>query len=202
MLPEPSLPHSPGLDSSATSESSEAAPHSFLPRVILHVFDSFLTCFNAFSIAHEYRHRPSYDPNSFLTIDQLSNTSHNPSSTGALFPPPEMSPPPPPPPWPWKNLDIWRLMTWMMTRSKQKSKAEVTCLIHEVIQSENFNCNHFVGFNAHTEMKHFDKSEKAPGPESESNNTASPVQDAWKESTISISYLQENDTQMEMDRSS
>ena len=51
-------------------------------------------------------------------------------------------------------------------------------------------------------MKHFDKSEKAPGPESESNNTASPVQDAWKESTISISYLQENDAQMEMDRSS
>ncbi|KAG1787318.1 uncharacterized protein HD556DRAFT_1448805 [Suillus plorans] len=37
-------------------------PNSHPTRVILHVFDSIRTCFNTFSIARQYRHRPSYDP--------------------------------------------------------------------------------------------------------------------------------------------
>jgi hypothetical protein len=183
LLPE--IPISPGLDSGAAnvSDSSEATPHSILPCVILHVFDSFRTSFNAFSIAREYRHRPSYDPNSFLMIDQLTNMAHNPSSNNVPSPD-AFPPPPPPPPWPWKNMGIWRLMTWMLTGSGRKSKAEVTRLIHEVIRSEDFNRNHFIGFNTHTEMKYFDKSENAPGHESDSIYLS---QDAWKESTVSIS---------------
>ena len=179
VLPEPSLPHSPGVDSSTEL----ATPQSILPRVILHVFDSFRTRFNAFHIAREYRHRPSYDPDSFLTIEQLTNTNPNPSSAGAPLPP-DISPPPPPP-WPWKNMGVWRLMTWMMTGSKQKSEAEVTRLVHEVFHSEDFDRSHFIGFNAHTEMKHFDNSENIPG--SKLDTVPSPVQDTWVESTISIS---------------
>lgn len=184
VLPEPSLPYLPSLDPGAASasESSEAAPRSILPRVILHVFDSFRTTFNVFSIAREYRHRPSYDPDSFLTIDQLTNTTYEPSSDGVSF---SDVLPPPPPPWPWKNMGIWRLMTWMVTGSRRKSEAEVTRLVHEVINSKDFDRNHFIKFNAHTEMKHFDKSENAPDTESDSTPHLS--QDAWKESTISIS---------------
>lgn len=111
-LPEPplSLPTS-SLDSgaasmSADSESSEAtlSPQSFLPHVILHVFDSLRTSFNTFSIAREYHHRPSYDPDSFLTIDQLANTIHEPLSDGVPSPDASL---PQPPPWPWKNMGIW-----------------------------------------------------------------------------------------------
>jgi hypothetical protein len=99
VLLEPFLPYSPGL------ESSETSPQPILPRVILHVFDSFRTCFNAFHIVREYHHRLSYDPDSFLTMDQLTNTSPNPSSAGAPLPP-DISPPPPPP-WPWNNMGVW-----------------------------------------------------------------------------------------------
>ena len=73
----------------------------------------------------------------------------------------------------------------MMMGSRIKSKAEVTRLVHKVIKSEDFNHNHFTGFNVHTEMKHFDKSEITPRDESDS--TLDLAQDAWKESTVSIS---------------
>ena len=184
MLPEPSLPCSSGSDLGATSEPSEAAPRSILPHVILHVFDSFRTRLNAFSIAREYCHRPSYDPDSFLTVDQLTNTTYDSHSTSGNVSSLDVSLPPPPP-WPWKNMGIWRLMTWMMTGSRIKSEAEVTRLVDEVLKSEDFDCDHFIGFNAHTEMKHFDKSEIAPGDES--GITLNLAQDGWKESTISIS---------------
>ena len=78
-------------------------------------------------------------------------------------------------------------MTWMMTGSRMKSEVEVTRLVHEVIESEDFDRNHLIGFNVHTEMKHFDKSKNSPRPRHESNSTPNLAQDAWKESTISIS---------------
>lgn len=188
VLPEPSLPFPSSVDTDAASasESSETTPRSILPRIILHVFDSFRTRFNAFSIAREYRHRPSYDPDSFLTIDQLTNTTHElPSGTGGPgMPSPDVLPPPPPP-WPWKNIGIWRVMTWMMTGSRQKSTAETTRLILDIFSS-GADHNHFSGFNAQTELKHFDKSENTPGHESDSY-MPNQTQDAWKESTVKIS---------------
>ena len=75
-------------------------------------------------------------------------------------------------------MGIWRLMTWMITGSRQKSEAEVTRLVHEVIQAEDFDHSHFDGFNAHTQMNHFDKSENA--------TDAGLRQDGWKESSVDI----------------
>jgi hypothetical protein len=79
-------------------------------------------------------------------------------------------------------MGIWRLMTWMMTGNRQKSEAEVTCLVHEVIQSDNFDHHHFDGFNARTQMKHFDKSEDVAD-----EHNAGLKQDGWKESSVDIS---------------
>lgn len=73
-------------------------------------------------------------------------------------------------------MGIWRLMTWMITGSRQKSEAEVTRLVHEVIQAEDFDHSHFDGFNAHTQMNHFDKSE----------NATNAGLDGWKESSVDI----------------
>ncbi|KAF8452317.1 hypothetical protein L210DRAFT_789185, partial [Boletus edulis BED1] len=69
LLPEPSLPS----QANAEARPSESGPTSRLPRVILHVFDSFRTTLNKFGVARDYHHRPSYDPDAFVTIDQLSN---------------------------------------------------------------------------------------------------------------------------------
>src|SRR5207245_3932809 len=60
-LPEPPLPVDP------------APASTFLPQVILHVFDSIRTSFNKFGIAREYRHRPSYDPEGGVPAQELAN---------------------------------------------------------------------------------------------------------------------------------
>ena len=85
------------------------------------------------------------------------------------------------PPWPWKSMSIWRLMTWMMTGSRQKSEDEVTHLIHEVIQAEDFDRTHLDQFNARTQLRKFDNSENAPGEDSTNLR-----QDSWRESSVCI----------------
>ena len=66
-----------------------------------------------------------------------------------------------------------------MTGSKQKSEAEVTRLAN-MVQADNFDPHDLRGFNAHTEMKHFDRSESALD---ESNPLQ---QDGWRESSVNI----------------
>lgn len=129
-------------------------------RVVLHVFDSFRTAFNKFGIARDYRHRPSYDPDSFLSVSDLSdlptlpNNDDNNSnelpgncedcygSSGARAPP-----------WPWANMSIWRLMSWKLTGTNQKSNNEVTRLVNDVIQAADFKVDDLTGFNASSESK-------------------------------------------------
>jgi hypothetical protein len=123
-----------------------------------------------------------YDPDAFVTIDQLSNVKPGDQPNDMSSAIPNIPSLPPAPPWPWKNMGIWRLMTWMMTGNRQKSEAEVTCLVHEVIQSDNFDHHHFDGFNARTQMKHFDKSEDVAD-----EHNAGLKQDGWKESSVDIS---------------
>jgi len=70
-------------------------------------------------------------------------------------------------------------MTWMLTGSKQKSEAEITRLA-ETLQSNDFDCRDLQGFNAHTEMWHFDNLES-------SLDERDPLQqDGWKESSVNI----------------
>ena len=51
-------------------------------------------------------------------------------------------------------------MTWMLTGSRRKSEAEITRLV-ETLQSSDFDCCDLQGFNAHTEMWHFDNLESS-----------------------------------------
>jgi len=155
-VPEPPLPV-PIIGEDATLvESDDSAPQSTLPHVILHVFDTIRTSFNSFGIAREYRHRPSYDPDAFVSVDQLSKI-HDDEVPVPIPSTPRMLPLPP---WPWKNMSIWRMMNWMMTGSRHKSEAEITRLAN-MLQADDFDPRDLRGFNAHTEMKRFDNSEIA-----------------------------------------
>ncbi|KAG1883849.1 hypothetical protein F4604DRAFT_1981657 [Suillus subluteus] len=124
------------------------SPPSTLPRVILHVFGSFRTSLNQFGIGREYRHRPTHDPDAFVSADQLSNFYPNLSFNTEL----EATSSSKAPPWPWRNMSVWRLMTWMLSGSNQSSEAQVTRLVREVISAEDFKVDDVKGFNAHTEM--------------------------------------------------
>ncbi|KAI6135957.1 hypothetical protein F5141DRAFT_996228 [Pisolithus sp. B1] len=147
-----------------------------IPSVILHVFDSFWLAFNVFGITQEYHHRPSYDPDLFLSPSELSNAmSHtmvdnHASETDYI----------PHPPWPFQTMSVWRLMKWMLTGSKQKSKAEVTNLISTVITAEDFRPEDLQGFSAHMEMKQFCTSEKSL------HTDHMFCKDGWMEVSISI----------------
>ena len=155
----------------------EPPPPPLLPRIILHVFDTFRTAFNPFGIAREYRHRPSCDPDSFLSLEELSNKC---SHTSIVELPKDFACPPLPP-WPWGSMTIWRLMNWMFSSGQQKSAAEVTRLASTVLTAEDFCPDDLVGFNAYTELRRFDASENELNPNSPFHH------DGWTQSSITIS---------------
>ena len=69
----------------------------------------------------------------------------------------------------------------MITGSRQKSEAEVTRLVREVIHSDDFDHHDFDGFNAHTQMKHFDRSEMVTD-----DHDTSLQHDGWMKSSTNI----------------
>ena len=105
LLPEPPLPV---IDPQPTSSSS------VIPCVFLHIFDLFWTQFNKFGIAHAYRHCPLHNPDSFLNVDELSQSCQPIVPNLAEGCRGDYSPP-----WPWSNMSIWHLMTWKETGSNQ-----------------------------------------------------------------------------------
>lgn len=166
ILPEPALP-----------VPMEPAPLSCIPHVILHVFNSFCTTFNPFGIAWEYHHWPSQDPDSFLILKDLSNqhsAANEPETLLAFSMPPVPS-------WLWKSMLIWRLMSWMLSGSNQKSVGEVTCLADTVITTDDFCPADLMAFNASTKLKYFDNSENEMDPENPF------CKDGWLESSVTIS---------------
>ena len=144
--------------------------------MFLHVWDCFLTQFNKFSIARAYHHRPSHDPDSFLSIDELSQLTQPivPSSTQGQRSDYSL-------PWPWSNMSIWHLMSWKTTGGILKSNSEVTRLVHEVLQAPDFNIPDLSRFDASREAAWFDVAEKSIPPEDVFGI------DRWKYTAIDIS---------------
>jgi hypothetical protein len=152
-------------------------PGSFaVPRVLLHVRDSMRTVPNRFGLLREYPHRPSYDPDAFMSPEDLSNyptseqTNKSPSSDNddshAA-------------PWPFKNMSVYLIMEWMITGSNQKSVGEVDRLA-DMLRGGVFRPEELVGFRARQENKRMDTSE-GNGPDNPYSA------DGWTESNIHIS---------------
>ncbi|KAI6117906.1 hypothetical protein EV401DRAFT_1862879, partial [Pisolithus croceorrhizus] len=141
-----------------------------LPRVILHVFNSFQTGFNKFGIAHEYRHRPSYDLEHSISVHELSESTGNGSTVGSSDIQFKL------PLWPWPNMSIWRLMAWQSMGSGEKSSAETTRLVHNVLLTEDFNLEDISEFNAETATRSMDRLEATLSSDSKSISQ----QDGWK----------------------
>ena len=156
-------------------------------RVILHVFDPLRTAFNTFGIARDYRHCPSYDPDSFLSVSDLSDTprvssrefgSAGPESCEDLYGPSGDRAPP----WPWANMSIWRLMSWKLTGSNQKSNDELTRLVKEVIQAPDFKVADLAKFSALTELRRLDNEDTGV-----LDLAGAFSRDDWKQATPEIS---------------
>jgi hypothetical protein len=92
-------------------------------------------------------------------VDQLSNLYPSLSPNSELSSAPEAAFFSKPPPWLWKNMSVWRLMTWMLTGSNQTSHAQATRLVKDILSAEDFRIKDVKGFNAYTEMGCLDSSE-------------------------------------------
>ena len=147
-----------------------ASTPSILPRVILHVFDSFRTAFNKFGIAREYRHRPSYDPEQSVPIEELANFGNGGGTAVDLGTSHQSAP------WPWSNMSVWRMMAWLLTGNGEKSSGETNRLVDGVLLADDFDLKDLSGFNAETAMRKLDQAEAAL----QSNPTSSVNWDGWK----------------------
>ncbi|KAF8189081.1 hypothetical protein K438DRAFT_2144948, partial [Mycena galopus ATCC 62051] len=147
-------------------------------RVILHVRDTMETAWNRFRVLRLYLHRPSYDPDSHVRPEDLANFPLEPeqqASLAAEHDTPDSTQPPPP--WPFRNMTIYNIMSWLNTGSNQKSEAEATRFVNDVIHAPDFVKEDLLGFNAHTENMRFDKASSADAPWN---------QDGWKEIDVDI----------------
>ncbi|KAJ7123862.1 hypothetical protein C8R43DRAFT_899420 [Mycena crocata] len=136
------------------------------------------TALNRFRIFRDYPHRPSYDPDAHVGPEDLANfpldeehltalsAEHNTTDSTQ-----------PPPPWPFSNMTKYNFMSWLNTGSNQKSEAEATRLVNEVIHAADFSPQDLRGFNAHRENQLFDKSSSRDAPWN---------RDGWKELDVNI----------------
>jgi Plavaka transposase len=127
--------------------------HTTIRRVVLHVRDTLRTGLNRFGLLREYLHRPSYDPDSSIPIEDLSN-SLEPNVTSV-----DQHEKRPPPPWPFTSMSVYLVMEWMITGGNQKSIAEVDRLVKEVLSHKAFRPGDLAGFSARRESKRLDAAE-------------------------------------------
>ena len=139
-----------------------------LPRVFLIVRDGLKTLLGSFGLWRHYAHRPSYDPDSIVPNDDLAGSDPNHTSGNPR-------PTHPGPPWPYQNMSVYRLMTWLNTGSKSKSEGEAQRLVDEVLRAQDFNPLDLHGLNIRRETRLFDSSEKSL-----------PLLDSFKKASISI----------------
>ncbi|KAJ6448151.1 hypothetical protein C8R45DRAFT_850481 [Mycena sanguinolenta] len=153
-------------------------PDSVVRRVILHVSDTMQTALNQFRIFRLYRHRPSHDPDAHVEAEELANYPLNEerlTSLEAEHNPPESTSPPPP--WPFANMTIYNIMSWLNTGSQHKTEGETTRIVDDVMFTPDFSLEHLRGFNAHRENQRFDKAASADVPW---------TRDGWKEVGVEI----------------
>ena len=126
------------------------------PYHLLHVRDWMCTGANRFGLLCEYSDRPSYDPDSAVQAEDLSDYYKSRKSNTQPELPPNISWPPPP--WPYKNLSTYLLIDWMMMGSSLKSIGEVNHLVRCVINAKNISVDDLGTFNAQQELHSLDKS--------------------------------------------
>jgi hypothetical protein len=133
---------------------------SQIKRVTLIVRDRLVTMANIFGIWRDYSRRPSYDLDTVVYPDELSNLHTNISHDDINSSPSLCSAPSPP--WPFANMTIWRLMTWMNSGSAAKSEKEINRLAETIRDAGGFPAADLEGFNAHRENQRFDAAQRFP----------------------------------------
>ena len=146
-------------------------PRSRLPTVYLIVTNPLKTALNSFGIFRQYLFHPSHDPDALVNPSDLSNLpTHHPSLPLTKSKETDRDPP-----WPFANMSTWRLMHWVNTGTKSKSKGEVDRLVNNVLNASDFRAEDLHNFSTHRENRRFDAA-----------NKATPLEDSFQVTSISI----------------
>jgi hypothetical protein len=147
-------------------EAGGAGPAHRVARILLVVRDRLVTTANSFGVWRDYPRCPTIDPDSSLSLEELSNShwvrsnllsESTSANLPAMFSPDSDSDSKHPFYWPCQNATIWRVMAWLNNGKTAKSEAEATAFVETVIHASDFNKNELIGFNAHQENQRLDK---------------------------------------------
>lgn len=113
---------------------------------------------NKFGLWREYLHRPSYDPDSLISIEDLANPGfrETPTVTDPCIPPEQ--------PTSFINKTISLLMAWFNNGNPQKSEAELNALVRDVLLHPDFDVTELEDFDAGRANKQADKDARAALP--------------------------------------
>ncbi len=149
-IPEPEAPLP------AETEPAGSGTAGRITRVILIVRNRLVTALNSFGLWRDYPERPSFDPDSNLTLEDLATPCHK-SHLSGISNDPSDSVSARPAYWPYPNPTIHGVMKWLNNGKTVKSEAEITHFVQDVVLVPEFQKADLIGFDAHRENQRLDK---------------------------------------------
>ncbi|KAG2052923.1 hypothetical protein BDR06DRAFT_1009062 [Suillus hirtellus] len=124
-----------------------------IQQVLLTLRDSLQTVFNSCGLCRLYPRRPSFKPNKFIQSSLLARSC--PTTIQGMDSLPNVFLPP----YPFSNMTVYRLMSWMNSGSHLKSEAEIQRLVKDVLQADEFDVKDLEGFSVRKSLRELDKDE-------------------------------------------
>jgi hypothetical protein len=146
-------------------------PQSRIQRVILKLRDTLQTAFDSFGLCRLYPRRPSFEPDKFLPSSLLSRSCptvvQEPDTPAKVLPPP----------YPFPNMSVYRLMSWMNSGSHRKSEVEVQRLVNDVLQADDYDVKDLDKFSVKRSLRELDR---------DGSGEEISFPDDWVETTVTI----------------
>lgn len=134
---------------------------SRIRRILLTLRDSLKTTFNSFGLCRLYPRRPSFEPDQLIQSSLLARTSPIATSNNAQATdsPPKVYAPP----YPFPNMSIYRLMSWMHSGGNLLSETKVSHLVKDVILADDFDRKDLENFSVRRNLRELDMDESGKG---------------------------------------
>lgn len=130
---------------------------SRIRRILLTLRDSLKTTFNSFGLCRLYPHCPSFEPDQLIQSSLLARTSPIATSNNAQATdsPPKVYAPL----YPFPNMSIYWLMSWMHSGGNLLSETKVSHLVKDVILADDFDCKDLENFSVRRNLRELDMDE-------------------------------------------
>jgi hypothetical protein len=139
------------LDNVNNANIPSLPPQSRIQRVILKLRDTLQTTFNSFGLCWIYPCRPSFELDKFFPSSLLAR------SCPTVVQEPDASARVLPPPYPFSNMSVYRLVTWMNSGSHRKLEVEVQRLVKDILQADDFDVKHLDSFSVKRSLRELDR---------------------------------------------